>query len=271
MACGLFLSPNIPEIISPWLPLIEPFPLESLSFQSRHAYPFSHDYDVDRFSPLAKAAEAKAEALRYLCLDGSELMEACSMERFSALVELDLLRMDAINIIGMRPLLEHCSQLRSLAMSLNDDHHTDGEVEGLLEGNRDALPHLTSFKFLGYFTSDEEIKAFAKFLKRKTALERLDFVNPGGDSFWPDECDLDSAPLLKILKHLPHLTVLGCDIRTDRLTAKLLAKLGRWIPQSVTALSLTVAATKCVASEQSWIKFVSGSCSGVCPLSFVKN
>ena len=155
-------------------------------------------------------------------------------------------------------------------MSLNDDHHTDGEVEGLLEGNRDALPHLTSFKFLGYFTTDEEIKAFAKFLKRKTALERLDFVNPGGDSFWPDECDLDSAPLLKILKHLPRLTVLGCDIRTDRLTAKLLTKLSRWIPQSITALSLTIAATKCVASEQSWIKFVSGSCPAMFPLPFAK-
>ena len=261
----MLFSPHIPETLSSSLSLINQFQLQSLSFHLRHTYPLPHDYDVDRFTPMAKTAEANAPSLRTLRLSGSELVEALNVAPFTALVELDLLRLDPVNIVHMRAVFQHCPQLQSFSLSLDADGHTDGEIEGLFRhAPKDALPNLTAFKFHACYAREDEIKALAKFLKRRTRLERLDFVNPGGgDSYglgfgfgFDGDLDLDGAPILKILKHLPRLAVLGCDVRIDKLTTKRLARLGRWVPPSVTALALTVAARKCVAPERAWAQFV---------------
>ncbi|TBU24541.1 hypothetical protein BD311DRAFT_701857 [Dichomitus squalens] len=215
-------------------------------------------YTYPEEDPSQELIEATVDALSVLRLHAfawygrgpepqPEVLEALIEHSSDTLSELTL----PPKLPDFCPFLPSINHLRSLAFLPH--HKIDGDLADVFEEHSDALPLLTSCKVMCGWMTAEDIEAFATFLQGKSFLQRLDFVHSYG---WASEDEpLTNEPVLRVLKDLPHLTILGCDIRSQQLTSDHLAELSACIPRHLTALSLRISASEMTLTEDEWAEF----------------
>ncbi|OJT03105.1 hypothetical protein TRAPUB_6333 [Trametes pubescens] len=151
----------------------------------------------------------------------------------SGLYELSLQRPQSLDKLSV--VFQHCSQLRTLNV-LIDNVACKPQFIAALKAAPDALPHLTSFKFIacsrGAFNIDPDL--FAAFLKDKKAMRRLDltFYNPFKDI-------ADYTRFLDMFASLPQLEVLGLVLKGEKFTREHLQLFDERLPLGLSALLLS--------------------------------
>ena len=138
----------------------------------------------------------------------------------------------ATNLSNTTLLVHHCARLKSLSVQI-DIENAASQFYAVLAAHPKALPNLARFKLhtTEIQASESDMESLAEFISEKKKLRCLD-------------CSSHShtvegmQPLLRVLRSLPCLEVLGLDLHCAVVTQELYQALKRALPEGLTALRL---------------------------------
>lgn len=189
-----------------------------------------------------------APTLARLSISGDAIWRRASFSCFRSLQEMELIFTSTFG--GLHNVLAHCTTITSLTLLPSSSAH---QLFAALDAHPNALPCLTTFKFLNHMqlemVLDAHVQALCKFLQNKKHLRRLDVLLDG-----PERAEI---LLLESLSALRSIEVLGIDfVRYDWQPEDILA-FERVIPPRLSALRLQPVADELHAPyKEAWLAMV---------------